>query len=144
MLTHFLLSASQPVAPRRVQEAAARARELAVQRVQQLPSLQKARAAAQPASPTAAALRKLAGRPPCPASPGLAAVQQAVGGVSSLSALSTLHAGLEAGLDAAAPAAGAPKLGAGRLTWEGKRQAAAAKCVDQVFDQIQASWLWGE
>lgn len=110
-----------------------------MQRLQQLPSLQKARAAAQPPSPTATALQKLGRRPPCPASPGLAAVQQAVGGVSSLSALSTLQDGLDSGLGASAPAAGAPQLDAGRLTWQAKRQAATAVCVDQVYGQIQAS-----
>ncbi|PRW50907.1 hypothetical protein C2E21_5382 [Chlorella sorokiniana] len=81
---------------RRVQEAAARARELAVQRVQQLPSLQKARAAAQPASPTAAALQKLGRRPPCPASPGLAAVQQAAAKATGVSVLSPLDAAKDA------------------------------------------------
>lgn len=110
-----------------------------MQRVQQLPALQKARAAAQPPSPTAAALQKLGRRPPHPAFPGLTAVQQAVVGVSSLSALSTLQAGLDSGLVASASAAGAPQLAAGRLTWEGKRQAAAAICVEQVYGEIQAS-----
>lgn len=132
---------------RRTQEAAAKARQLAVQRVQQLPALQKARTAAQPASPVAAALQKLAARPGFPASPGLAAtVQQAAANVSSLSAISTLHAGLECGLGDGPQAAGARALGAGRLSWHAKRQAAAAASVNEVHERIQASldcWTCG-
>ena len=120
----------------RTQEAAARARQLALQRVQQLPALRQARAATQPPS-AAAALHKLAARPAHPPPASLAAaLGYSLASAGSPAALATLQAGLESG----APALGAalpPLGGAGRPGWQQKKQAMAAGHVDAVYRSIQ-------
>ncbi|KAL4443954.1 hypothetical protein ABPG75_011691 [Micractinium tetrahymenae] len=143
-LVHRLeASAADKIAEhRRRQEAAARQRLLAAQHAQHMPALKQAVSAAQPAS-GAAALQKLAARPVFPASPALAAaVPHASAGLSSLPAISTLHAGLEAGTVLApgsdALRSGAPALGGGRATWLDKQRSAAAAAVQDVYGQIQA------
>lgn len=126
-----------PSSAHRTQEAAARARQLSVQRVQQLPALRQARAATQPAS-NAAALRKLATHPAFPAPPSLAAaLAQAAASVRSPSAIATLQAGLESSQGHDLP----PLGGAGRPGWQEKRQAATEVHVDAVYRQIQVCCL---
>lgn len=139
---------SCPSGPCRRQEAAARERQLAAQRAQHLPSLKQAHAATLPPA-RAASLRRLAARPVFPASAGLAAaVGQTTASISSLSGISTMQAGLESqqafspgalgGASAATRAQpGLPRLGSGRLGWREKREAEAARLVDQAYSHIK-------
>ncbi|EFN56738.1 hypothetical protein CHLNCDRAFT_51510 [Chlorella variabilis] len=139
---------------RRRQEAAARERQLAAQRAQHLPSLKQAHAATLPPA-RAASLRRLAARPVFPASAGLAAaVGQTTASISSLSGISTMQAGLESqqafspgalgGASAATRAQpGLPRLGSGRLGWREKREAEAARLVDQAYSHIKATKATG-